>query len=226
VIAAAGELAIKWKIVLWKPGAARAAAAECFKDWRALRGGSGSAETIEAIRQVVTFFQRHAADRFDPMDNDIITDDGQRRFPVRDRMGFTEYETLKHTHCPHGQVSCDENHSHCKDTEHSLCFEGEKRQHWYCQTEQWKEICAPYNHLTTVRELARLGAVEPNPDKPDELLYVKWLPGLRSKRIYHINDKIFDLLDANAVPATLSTAELEPGTHLKSRKGRKGVRKR
>ena len=60
LIAAAGELAIASKILPWSPGEAKMAAARCFEDCLAARGGIELAEVRRGIGQVRAFIERHA----------------------------------------------------------------------------------------------------------------------------------------------------------------------
>jgi uncharacterized protein (DUF927 family) len=65
LIAAAGELAQEWSVVPWPEGEAIEAAAACFADWLARRGGAGAAEDAEALRQVRAFIEAHGTSRFE-----------------------------------------------------------------------------------------------------------------------------------------------------------------
>ncbi len=62
--AAAGELAIEWGIAPWPTGESFEAAAKAFAAWIAGRGGSGAAETSEAITAVRHFIEAHGDSRF------------------------------------------------------------------------------------------------------------------------------------------------------------------
>ncbi len=68
VAAAAGELAIKMKVVPWKAGEARNAAVTCFRDCRDALGHSGANahEIEEGIRQVRAVIERDGSSRFQP----------------------------------------------------------------------------------------------------------------------------------------------------------------
>jgi putative DNA primase/helicase len=52
LVAAGGEIAALAGVVPWAAGAATAAAARCFKDWLAGRGGIESAEASDALAQI------------------------------------------------------------------------------------------------------------------------------------------------------------------------------
>jgi uncharacterized protein (DUF927 family) len=64
LVAAAGELAISVGVVPWQAGEARNAAARCFLDWLAGRGGTGAAETTAGIAAVRGFIGLHGESRF------------------------------------------------------------------------------------------------------------------------------------------------------------------
>lgn len=65
LVAAAGELATALEIVPWSPGEASEAAARCFADWLAVRGGSGPQEITAGLRQVRAFLELHGTSRFE-----------------------------------------------------------------------------------------------------------------------------------------------------------------
>lgn len=64
LVAAAGELARKWRIVPWQPGSAHQASGTCFQAWLAKRGGSGDMEIHNALSQVRSYFQKFGHTKF------------------------------------------------------------------------------------------------------------------------------------------------------------------
>jgi putative DNA primase/helicase len=88
-IATAGELATKYGITGWSFGDAEEAAARCWHDWLAARGGSGPAEQREAMRQVRLFLEEHGEARFTP-----VWDEGSaaNSRPTINRAGFRKRE--------------------------------------------------------------------------------------------------------------------------------------
>lgn len=60
LVAVAGELATGEGITGWSPGTAFDAAARCFGDWLAARGGAVPAEERDLVGQVRHWFERHA----------------------------------------------------------------------------------------------------------------------------------------------------------------------
>jgi uncharacterized protein (DUF927 family) len=64
LVAAAGELAAALDILPWPASEASAAAARCFADWLAARGGHVPEEIAEGIRRVRSFLEMHGSSRF------------------------------------------------------------------------------------------------------------------------------------------------------------------
>lgn len=64
----AGELAIKYDIVDWKPGTAYAAAIACFNSWLEDKDGVGDDENRQILEQVKAFFELHGHSRFFDLD--------------------------------------------------------------------------------------------------------------------------------------------------------------
>jgi hypothetical protein len=66
LIAAGGEIATLYKIVPWSRGDAVKAAALCFEQWLAARGGHEAAETAASMEQVRSFLLANGVSRFIP----------------------------------------------------------------------------------------------------------------------------------------------------------------
>lgn len=62
--AVAGELAVTWSILPWRPGNAAWAAEVCLKAWLAQRGSIGSGEHARGLAAVLGFLERHGSSRF------------------------------------------------------------------------------------------------------------------------------------------------------------------
>jgi uncharacterized protein (DUF927 family) len=75
LVAAGGEMATAFRVLPWEPGEATAAAARCFKDWLAARGGIKPAEESEAVSMVRRFIELHGTSRFEAM-GDLAHRDG------------------------------------------------------------------------------------------------------------------------------------------------------
>jgi uncharacterized protein (DUF927 family) len=70
LVAAAGELAIEFRIVPWSPSSAYTAACECFEAFLDRRGGFDRAEERYAIGHVRRFIEAHGESRFVKTDGD------------------------------------------------------------------------------------------------------------------------------------------------------------
>lgn len=81
--AAAGEMAIGWKLLPWPEGEAIRAAARCFELWGADRGAAAG-EEVAAVQQVRGFIEQHGSSRFELLDANDETAD----LRVVDRVGF------------------------------------------------------------------------------------------------------------------------------------------
>jgi uncharacterized protein (DUF927 family) len=99
LVAYAGELVARLKIVPWPEGEATAAAERMFKDWLGTRGGSGSAEMDAALKQVRLFLEQHGEARFTPAwqieaEREVFHRDGKSYHAPRtvNRAGFRDYE--------------------------------------------------------------------------------------------------------------------------------------
>lgn len=94
VVAAAGELATDMGLTGWQEGDAGIAAAHCFKAWIEHRGGLGSQEEREALKQVKYFLEQNGAAMFTPLEVRPKDDRTMYRKGFRDGKGdfyvFTE----------------------------------------------------------------------------------------------------------------------------------------
>lgn len=86
LIAAAGELAEKWGLTGWPPGAARDAALDVIGLWLEGRGGGGPAEAREAVDRVRAFIVAHGASRFEASGGKDAF--GETARPVMNRAGW------------------------------------------------------------------------------------------------------------------------------------------
>jgi uncharacterized protein (DUF927 family) len=86
LIAAGGEIATLYEIVPWSRGDAVKAAAICFEQWLAARGGHEAAETAAGIEQVRSFLLANGMSRFIP----AWDDNPPKGMNARDVAGFRE----------------------------------------------------------------------------------------------------------------------------------------
>ncbi|MFO0911318.1 MAG: DUF927 domain-containing protein [Pirellulales bacterium] len=85
LVAAAGEIAIRFGIFPWETGEANRAAETCFKAWIEARGGIEPHEERAAIERVRHFMEQYGESRFDKLKGD---DD--KKPLIRDRAGYRE----------------------------------------------------------------------------------------------------------------------------------------
>lgn len=64
----AGELAIKYGVICWKPDTAYQVAVACFNSWLEDKGGIGNDEDRQILEHVKSFFELHAHSRFFDLD--------------------------------------------------------------------------------------------------------------------------------------------------------------
>lgn len=69
LVAMAGELAASFGIVPWPDKVANSAAIRCYNDWLAARGGTGSHEAHDGIREILAFIEKHGNSRFQDVEN-------------------------------------------------------------------------------------------------------------------------------------------------------------
>lgn len=86
--AAAGELAVAYGVLDWPAGEAVRGVAVCFRDWLANRGGIGSSEVREALRQILGFIEMHGSSRFDEWTDKALSTAEITVDKARDRVGW------------------------------------------------------------------------------------------------------------------------------------------
>ncbi len=88
LVAAGGEVAVQFGILPWPEGEASKAAARCFNDWLAARGGIEPAEDREAVATVRRFIEAHGTSRFEAMWEVAGDQPESEREKVVNRVGF------------------------------------------------------------------------------------------------------------------------------------------
>lgn len=90
LLALAGEMAVDAGIGGWACGDATGAMQRCFEAWLAERGGVGSSEEAQALRQVQRFFEQHGQSRFQRIENSpLISGESVSEFrAVQQRAGY------------------------------------------------------------------------------------------------------------------------------------------
>lgn len=84
LVAAAGELAIGFGLLPWKPDTAKVHARVVFDRWLKSRGHTGAAEEETAVHQVAMFIEQHGESRFQKWDGDELR-------PINNRVGFRKH---------------------------------------------------------------------------------------------------------------------------------------
>jgi hypothetical protein len=164
LVAAAGELAIKFGIFPWPPGSALEAADFVFKGWLDRRGSKGSTEMQQALEGVQLLFEKHGDTRFDFLSGDesSLTSNTERPF-AQNRLGWTT--TVK----------------------------AERRWYLSAQTWK-QEICKGFDVRALISELEKRGALEMEVQKDGRKRPPKVvINGLRG-RYYTITPRIFSVV--------------------------------
>ena len=83
-------MATSFGILPWPAGEAQHAAARCFREWVASRGGTRPAEERQALGAVRRFIEMHGGSRFEPLGNLIPRDSTGRALDPRvvNRVGY------------------------------------------------------------------------------------------------------------------------------------------
>lgn len=102
LVAAAGTLATRFRILPWQPKSALYATLACYAAWECERGTNGSEEDREALLALREFFELHGSSRFEPVrPEDHSSDDpmmtGENDRTVRDRCGYRTTDAEGHT---------------------------------------------------------------------------------------------------------------------------------
>jgi putative DNA primase/helicase len=84
LVAAAGELAARLRVLPWPDGEALAGAGKCFAAWVDARGGVDAAEVTRGVEQVRAFFQQFGVSRF----SEIGRSGEARDDLIRNRAGY------------------------------------------------------------------------------------------------------------------------------------------
>lgn len=95
LIAAAGEMAVRFGILPWREGAADTAARICYAAWKDSRGdGTLSHDERDALSTLKQFFELHGSSRFEPLvsyGGDTSAERLDERI-VRDRCGYRRHD--------------------------------------------------------------------------------------------------------------------------------------
>jgi hypothetical protein len=180
LIAAAGELAVRFGLLPWEPGAAKAAAQACFKLWLNVRGGTEAAEDIAALRGIRALLSSQGS-RFAPAQK-----------PAADRWG-NEPE-LPRIPNKLGYVS----------------MRGDVIEEYWVLASLWSEVCAGFGiEPSKVTSMLRrkgylLGATDRHPAAPKEPWGSKG-----TLRVYRLDSAILADAVPDEVPADADSQQSE-----------------
>jgi putative DNA primase/helicase len=152
LVAAAGELAIKFGIFPWASGTVLKAADFVFKGWLERRGSRGSTEMQTALERVQLLFEKHGDTRFDPLRpvTDSDPPDSELHSPSDKSHGLTTNTARPPTQNRLGWTALVKIPGSIKT---------ERR--WYIAPQTWRdEICKGFDAGAFTSELEKLGAME------------------------------------------------------------------
>ncbi len=158
IVAASGELAVRWGVLPWPEAHAMDACKRMFKEWLARRGSSGALESMKALDQVRAIIERHGASR------------------------FTEWApaTAKDAHAVLANRCAANRLGFVKQG-----LDGEKAVYYVLAQMFRQEICKGLDPARVARELVKCGAIKP--DKRGSAATSPWLPGIGTARCYVID---------------------------------------
>lgn len=165
LVGAAGELATKWGVTGWEPGAALNAARACFDAWLSRRGGQGNQEERAMLRQVREFLRRKGESAF--TDWDRPANDTDKHAPGKpDRAGYRRA---------------------CHDAE------GNDAQEFFIFNEAWRGVvCKGYDAAAVGRLLVAKGYCRKGSEQDRPWLARESLPTEGRARVVHILPSLFD----------------------------------
>jgi hypothetical protein len=181
LVAAAGELAIKFGIFPWPPGTALKAADFVFQSWLARRGSKGSTEMQQALERVQLLFEKHGDTRFDSLravtDNDPPDSDLHESRSESDELSLTTNTTRPLTQNRLGWTAV---------------VRGQRR--WYISAQTWKdEICKGFDVKALTSELEKRDALEMEWEKTGRKRPPKVVINGQRGRYYTVTPKIFSV---------------------------------
>ncbi|PKO89471.1 MAG: hypothetical protein CVU18_03980 [Betaproteobacteria bacterium HGW-Betaproteobacteria-12] len=174
LVAMGGELATKWGLTGWEPGAALAAAGTCYRAWLAGRGGEGNQEETNMLNQVREFFERHGDGAFDLWHR--VGDDRSPR--TADAAGLRRWLQPDGTPIAKaGQI--EEGSNGAEFQTEFFVFEG-----------PWKNrVCKGLDYRAVNALLSKLGILRHNKGRFQSRLQI---PGKGKMLVYHITPQLFE----------------------------------
>jgi putative DNA primase/helicase len=178
LIAAAGEMATAAGLTGWPEGEAIRAAHTCFTAWLTLRGGAGSSEKSNMLRQVRSFFEANGDARFgywhrvgDDHASKTINRAGLRRVFYQDGTPYKDIGNKEH------------------DTPLGSVYEAGGRVVYYVLPDVFVgEVCKGLDHRAVCALLDEHGCIETK--EPGRYSVSTKLPGMHKARCYCVTDAI------------------------------------
>lgn len=176
IVAVAGEIATELRITAWDsvPNEAWNSAITCFHGWMESRGGTGSSDIDNGIRQVRRFLEAHGTSRFEVIDT--IETPYSPSGLIRDRVGFRERVADR-------QTVADGDEFVNIDT-------GYASWDYYFLPEQFREVCKGYDTIAVARAMADRGILIRD---GNALQARRRFDGMgKQTRVYHVTSQIFE----------------------------------
>ena len=172
LVAAGGELATQWNITGWIAGEATEAAGKCFVSWLSARGGDGDYEESAMLSQVRGFLEQYGSSAFDLWHR---TNDDHSPRTVK-RVGVARWLF------PNGdaiEIAEDKGGEEFKRAEYAS--------EYFIYPEAWRDVvCKGFDAQSVARTLADAGYLEFSKEADGRLTRRVRIPGMGSKRVYHI----------------------------------------
>ena len=166
LVAAAGEISTAYSILPWREGEATTAAARCFGDWLAARGGIEASEIRDAIERVRAFVSANGLSRFlaawedDGHKNGSVNADSRQPPPICDLAGFRK----------------------------------RSGDGWDCYVtpSAWRgEACQGFDAKATAAALVERGFLIPPENGPHRATFMS-VPGYGKMRLYHLSARLLE----------------------------------
>ncbi|MDN7176702.1 DUF927 domain-containing protein [Caballeronia sp. SEWSISQ10-4 2] len=159
LVGAAGELATANGFTGWSQGDAIDAAQKCFEGWMKLRGGAGSSDETEGVRQVIHFLVAHGDNRFLLIDR--AHDDHRPNVPHR--AGFKQ--RIKRGSSADVAISTNKDYYTEFGNEMSADDAEAVELEYLIEKEVFrKEVCAGFDHKMVAKALIKRGVLMPRTD--------------------------------------------------------------
>ncbi|AJK45388.1 hypothetical protein BGL_1c08550 [Burkholderia plantarii] len=186
LVAVAGELATAHGLTGWPRDASIEAARRCFDGWLELRGGAGSSDETEAVRQVLHFLVAHGDNRFVWMNR--AKDDHRPNAPH-----LAGWKRL--VRCENSRVTIGSDQAYYAEFGDKMSAddaENVETEYLIEATVFRQDVCAGFDYKMVAEALKKRGVLMP---RSDGYPYrQEHIPGLtRKMMVYRIQPSIFSL---------------------------------